>query len=299
MSIALRLSWRSKFGPPARAIPCKMLPCLAPGFGSRNDADARKRFDTDGDTLRAGDFNPRCPRRCVLCFGKIRRPGADHWRRTLWVAGALFVLTQLALAFAVMQFRDKGRPARFLSGNNTLEILCTLAALGLFLGLGTMGHQAWAGVRYTNPDARSLQVEVTGMQFQFQFRYPGPDGKFGKLDPSQISADSGNSIGIDATDPAGKDDIVTSTLAVPINRPVELLIRSQDVIHDFFVRELRLQQDAVPGLIVPVHFTADQIGRYDIVCTQLCGLGHQKMHAFLEVMSQGDFDNFLKQQAAQ
>jgi cytochrome c oxidase subunit 2 len=223
----------------------------------------------------------------------------EQFHRTLWVAGALFVLTQLALAFAVMQFRDKGRPARFLSGNNTLEILCTLAALGLFLGLGTMGHQAWAGVRYTNPDARSLQVEVTGMQFQFQFRYPGPDGKFGKLDPSQISADSGNSIGIDATDPAGKDDIVTSTLAVPINRPVELLIRSQDVIHDFFVRELRLQQDAVPGLIVPVHFTADQIGRYDIVCTQLCGLGHQKMHAFLEVMSQGDFDNFLKQQAAQ
>jgi cytochrome c oxidase subunit II len=220
-----------------------------------------------------------------------------QFHRTLWTAGVLFVLTQLALAFVAMKFRDKGRPARFLPGNNTLEILWAATSIAVFLGLGAMGHQAWAAVRYTSPDAGSLQVEVTGMQFQFQFRYPGPDGKFGKLDPAQISGDTGNYLGVDQNDPAGKDDIVTSILAVPVNRPVELLIRSQDVIHDFFVRELRLQQDAVPGLIVPVHFTADRVGRYDIVCTQLCGLGHQKMHAYLEVMTESDFENFLKQAA--
>jgi cytochrome c oxidase subunit 2 len=104
---------------------------------------------------------------------------------------------------------------------------------------------------------------------------------------------------LDPSDPAGKDDIVVPTLTVPVNREVELLIRSQDVIHNFFVRELRLQQDAVPGLIVPLHFTANKIGRYEIVCTQLCGLAHYRMRSFLDVVSDADYRNFLKQQEQQ
>jgi cytochrome c oxidase subunit 2 len=223
----------------------------------------------------------------------------SQFRRTLWLVGTLFVCAQLAFAFAVMRFRDRGQRARYLPGSNALETLWTAAAIVLFLGLGAMGHKAWAAMRYTQADSSPVQIEVTGMQFQFMFRYPGPDGKFGRLDPALISADTGNPLGIDPASPDGKDDIVVAhTLAVPVGRPVELLIRSQDVIHDFFVRELRLQQDAVPGLVVPVHFTADRIGKYDIVCTQLCGLGHQRMAAVLEVMSESDYENFLKQQAA-
>jgi cytochrome c oxidase subunit II len=224
----------------------------------------------------------------------------DHqYQLTLWLTGVLFVVTQLALAFFVLRFRDRGQRARFFVGNNTLETFWAAVAVVLFLGLGAVGRKAWAEVRYTGPEAGSIQVEVTGMQFQFVFRYPGPDGKFGRLDPALISADTGNPLGTDPNSPEGRDDIVTSgTLAVPVGRPVELLIRSQDVIHNFFVRELRLQQDAVPGLVVPVHFTPDRIGKYDIVCTQLCGLGHQKMHAFLQVMSESDYENFLRQQAA-
>ena len=88
------------------------------------------------------------------------------------------------------------------------------------------------------------------------------------------------------------------TLTVPVNRQVELLIRSQDVIHNFFVRELRLQQDAVPGMVIPIHFTAEKIGRYEVVCTQLCGLGHSRMHTYLDVVSDADYDAFLKSQAA-
>ena len=87
-------------------------------------------------------------------------------------------------------------------------------------------------------------------------------------------------------------------LTVPVNRPVELLLRSQDVIHNFFVRELRLQQDAVPGMMIPIHFTADRTGKYEIVCTQLCGLGHYKMHSFMNVVSESDYEQFLKIQAA-
>lgn len=223
----------------------------------------------------------------------------DHqYHTTLWVIGILFIAAQLALAVAVFLFRDRGQRARFLPGNVAIEIIGAAAALTIFLGLGFMGRKAWAAVRYSGPPTGSIQIEVTEMQFQFVFRYPGPDGQFGRIDTALISAATGNPLGIDPNSPEGRDDIVTGTLAVPVNRPIELLIRSQDVIHSFFVRELRLQQDAVPGMVIPVHFTPDKIGQYDIVCTQLCGLGHSKMHAVLKVMSEADYENFLKQQAA-
>lgn len=223
----------------------------------------------------------------------------DHqFHLTLWLAGVLFVFAQLGLAFAVLRFRDRGQRARFFPGNNILEIFWTSLAVVLFLGLGILGRRAWAAVRYTGPPSGSIQIEVTGMQFKFMFRYPGPDGKFGRIDPALIDAPGGNPLGIDPNSPEGKDDIVTGILAVPVGSPVELLIRSQDVIHSFFVRELRLQQDAVPGLVIPVHFTPDKIGIYDIVCTQLCGLGHQTMHATLKVLSESDYESFLRQQAA-
>jgi len=221
-----------------------------------------------------------------------------QYRLTLWVIGILFVASQLALALAVFLFRDRGQRARFLPGNVAIEIVGATAAIIIFLGLGFMGRKAWAAVRYAGPPTGSVQIEVTEMQFQFVFRYPGPDGQFGRIDPALISAATGNPLGIDPNSPEGRDDIVTGTLAVPVNRPIELLIRSQDVIHSFFVRELRLQQDAVPGMVIPIHFTPDKIGNYAIVCTQLCGLGHSKMHAVLQVMSESDYENFLKQQAA-
>ena len=224
----------------------------------------------------------------------------DHqYRLTLWVIGILFIAAQLALALAVLLFRDRGRHARFLPGNIALEIAGAAAAVIIFLGLGFMGRKAWAAVRYAGPPTGSLQIEVTEMQFQFVFRYPGPDGQFGRIDPALISAATGDPLGIDPNSPEGRDDIVTSgTLAVPVNQPIELLLRSQDVIHSFYVRELRLQQDAVPGLVIPIHFTPDEIGQYDIVCTQLCGLGHSKMHAVLKVVSETDYEKFLAQQAA-
>ena len=133
---------------------------------------------------------------------------------------------------------------------------------------------------------------------RYTFRYAGTDGKFGRLDLNLINAPAGNPLGLDPNDPAGRDDIVVPTLTVPVNRPVELLLRSQDVIHNFFVRELRFQQDSVPGMMIPIHFTANRIGQYEIVCTQLCGLGHNKMHSFLNVVSEPDYENFLQQRAA-
>jgi cytochrome c oxidase subunit II len=224
----------------------------------------------------------------------------DHqYDLTLYVTATVFILSQLGLAYAIFRFRDRGQRAAFSHGNNTMEVLWTGATIILFLGLGIVGRKAWADARFTDAGPGAIQIEATTNQFVFNFRYPGPDGKFGRLDPTKIDASVGNPLGIDPNDPAGKDDIVVPTLTVPVNRQVELLIRSQDVIHNFFVRELRLQQDAVPGLVVPVHFTADKIGQYEIMCTQLCGLGHYKMHSLLNVVSESDYQNFLKQQEQQ
>jgi cytochrome c oxidase subunit 2 len=223
----------------------------------------------------------------------------DHqYDMTLAVVATVFILSQLGLAFAIFRFRDRGQKVHFTRGNSTMEVIWTSATIILFVGLGLMGRKAWAEMRFTNAAPDAIQVEVTENQFVFNFRYPGPDGKFGRLDIRQISASTGNPLGIDQNDPAGKDDIVVPTLTVPVNHEVQLLIRSQDVIHNFFVRELRLQQDATPGMVVPLHFTANAIGQYEVVCTQLCGLGHSRMHSYLNVVSDADYDAFLKQQAS-
>jgi len=221
-----------------------------------------------------------------------------QYRLTLYVTGAIFILAQLGLAFAVFRFRNRGQRARFSHGSIAAEAMWIAVTIILFVGLGIFGRKAWADARFTTVPAGVLQVEVTESQFVFNFRYPGPDGKFGRLDPALVNAPAGNPLGLDPDDPAGRDDVVASVLTIPVNRPVELLLRSQDVIHNFFVRELRLQQDAVPGMVIPVHFTPERIGRYEIVCTQLCGLGHYKMRSFLDVVSAADYNRFLSRQAA-
>lgn len=244
----------------------------------------------------------------IFASGKWAPPAAitsvghliDHqYNLTLAVTATVFILSQLGLAWVVFRYRDRGQRAQYSHGNNTMEVLWTSATAILFIGLGLMGYKAWGAVRFTQAAPDAVLVEVTANQFVFNFRYPGPDGKFGKLDPQQISASTGNPLGIDANDPAGKDDIVVPTLTVPVNREIQLLIRSQDVIHNFYVRELRLQQDAVPGLVIPIHFVANQTGHYEIVCTQLCGLGHYRMRSFMDVVSQSDYEKFLKQQEQQ
>ncbi len=223
----------------------------------------------------------------------------DHqYNLTLYATGAAFILAQLGLAFAVFRFRDRGQRARFSRGNAAVDVLWTCAAMAVFLGLGILGRRSWSETLFAEPTAGAIQIEVTENQFNFTFRYAGADGKFGRLIPELISPATGNPLGLDGNDSAAKDDIVTSALTVPVDRPIELLIRSQDVIHNFFVRELRLQQDAVPGMIVPLNFTATQIGKYEIVCTQLCGLGHFRMRGYLSVVSAADYQSFLAQQAA-
>lgn len=222
----------------------------------------------------------------------------QQFMRTLVITGIVFVLSQIALAYAIFRFRDRGQRARYVEGHQAMEVVWTLATLVLFVGLGIYARSAWADVHFRSAAPGAMQVEVTGQQFAWSFRYPGPDGKFGRLKPELVNASGGNPVGLDPADPDGKDDVVVPVMAVPVNREVELLIRSQDVTHSFFVRELRLKQDAVPGMLIRVHFTATQPGQYEIPCAELCGLGHYRMRSFLTVMSDADFQKWLQEQAA-
>jgi cytochrome c oxidase subunit II len=222
----------------------------------------------------------------------------SQFHRTLVITGVVFVLAQLGLAWAVFRYRDQGQAATHFEGNNAFEVGWTLATIVLFVGLGLYAEGAWATVHFQEASPGDLQIEVTGQQFTWNFRYPGPDGKFGKLKPTLVSASTGNPLGLDRSDPDAKDDVVTPIIGVPVNREVELLIRSQDVTHSFFVRELRLKQDAVPGMIIHIHFTATETGEYELACAELCGLGHYKMRSVLKVMSDADFAQWMKDQLA-
>ncbi len=143
-----------------------------------------------------------------------------------------------------------------------------------------------------------MPVQVQSGQFAFYFRYPGPDGKFGPTHPDLINEANQNIFGLDPDhDPESKDDLVTAEMAIPVNREIRLLMHSKDVSHSFYVPALRIHQDFVPGLDLQLHFTATKVGRYEIVCSQLCGLGHYNMRAYLSVLSQADFDSWLKKQA--
>ncbi len=221
---------------------------------------------------------------------------------TFIICGIIFVLAQLGLAYLVWRYRDRGdrRAATYTRGNNRLEVTWTTAAAIVFIGLNLMGFRIWAAMHYTGPEPGALPIEVTGQQFQWYFRYPGPDGQFGPTHVELVNDSTGNYLGLDRTrDEASKDDIVTATLAIPVNRPIQLLLRSKDVTHAFFVRELRMKQDLVPGMVIPIHFTATRPGTYEIACAELCGLGHYRMRSFLQVMTQEDFDKWLQNMAAQ
>src|SRR5438067_9765537 len=231
-------------------------------------------------------------------------PAIDRQFTVTFIAmGVVFVLAQCTLGLFAWQYRDRGSASKveYSHGNIKLEVVWTTLTAILFIGLNLMGSPIWAAERFEPAKADAVPVEVTGMQFAWYFRYPGPDGKFAKTDPKLIDPSSGNeaALGIDTTDPAAKDDVVWGTMFVPVNREIDLTLRAVDVIHSFFVPSMRFKQDAVPGLAIRMHFTPITTGDYEIACAELCGLGHYKMHGMLKVVSQQDFDKWLAAREAE
>ena len=209
---------------------------------------------------------------------------------TFVLMGVIFLAAQLSLGYISWRYRDHSgaAPVKYSHGNTKLEIVWTVLTAILFIGLNLMGRPVWASQRFDPPEAGAVQVEVTGMQFAWYFRYPGPDGKYGATSPKLMDPSAGGeaAVGLNTSDPAAKDDVVTGTMYLPVNREVDLSLRAVDVIHSFFVPQLRFKQDTVPGLNIHMHLRPTVIGEYEIACAELCGLGHYKMHGMVHVVSQ-------------
>jgi len=222
---------------------------------------------------------------------------------TMISAGVLFVVSQFVLALFVWQYGDKGdgRPIKIFPGGATPMVLgATLLVGAEIVVLSLVGTKVWAGIFLSAPDPKSLRIDVQAEQFAFYFRYPGRDGTFGTMHPDLIDDGNNNFFGLDpANDTTSRDDIVSASLAIPVNQPILLTLHAKDVGHAFYVPELRLQQDFIPGLVIPLHFTATKVVKKEIVCTQLCGLGHYNMRAYMEVMPEKQFAQWMADQAAQ
>ncbi len=219
----------------------------------------------------------------------------DNFRLTLIITGVIFLAAQFALGYAILRYRNPDREPAGSEGNNKLEFIWTTAAAIVFVGLTLASTRIWAEAHLDKAPADALKIECLGKQFAWSFRYPGPDGKFGRTNIRQINDSNGNPFGIDEKDPAGKDDITTSAVRVPVNKPVVLMLKSRDVIHNFFVRELRLKQDLVPGMEIPISFTAEKPGSYEVACSELCGLGHHQMRTSLIVLEQAEYDRWIRE----
>lgn len=228
--------------------------------------------------------------------GSLHGIALDHLLR--WNLAAvfwLFILSNILLALGMIGRRRHPESASSPSVRLILfaEILPLIAVTGLYIWMAATGQHLWAASHeeLVAPDA--LPVEVTGVQFQWYFRYPGPDGAFGATRPTLVSAPSGNPLGLDAQDPHSLDDIVSPILVLPAGHPVDLRLRSLDVIHGFFIPGMRIKQDTIPGMVSHLQFTPLKPGTYPILCSQVCGLGHARMQARLQVVSPAEFQSWL------
>ena len=164
-----------------------------------------------------------------------------------------------------------------------------------FLLLFIFSIPFWATNIASIPEGKNLlEIHVVAQQFAWNVHYAGPDKKFGKVS-SKFLED--NTLGLDPDDPNVKDDITTmNQIYVPVDQTVLIRLTSKDVIHSIGIPAMRVKQDIIPGMSTFVWFTPNKIGQYDIVCSQLCGLGHYRMRALLNVLPKAEYDDWIQQQ---
>jgi len=218
-----------------------------------------------------------------------------------WLMLALFIGWIIYFFYAVWRFHHSRNPKADYHGvRNHASSYIELAVAGIeAILLIFVAVPLWAKAVDKYPPAdKSTVVQVVAQQYAWNFRYPGPDGIFGRQDMRFVS--STNVFGVDPLDPNSKDDIQTlNDLHVPINKPVILYVSSKDVIHSLKIISMRVCQDAIPGLRIPVWFTPTELGRYQINCAQLCGPGHSSMTGgYLTVVSQADYDKWIQSKSA-
>lgn len=214
---------------------------------------------------------------------------------TLLVTGSVFVAVNLFLAYTIIRFRyNKNRRSRYDPEDKKLEAWLTgLTTLGI-AALLAPGLVVWGAFVTVPEDAH--HVEVVGHQWHWAFRFPGEDGQFGAVHPRFINGD--NPLGLNPDDPRAQDDVIvhSPTVVLPVNQPVRLLLRSSDVLHNFKVANFRVKMDAVPGQTSYMWLTPTVVGEYDIICAQLCGIGHFAMRGTVRVVEQDEYEEWLATQ---
>jgi len=198
-------------------------------------------------------------------------------RLIFYVVGVFFVLAEGALfSFIIFYRRRRGGRAAYIRGETPRELAWVLVpvivVIGFDVAIDSSAKSVWDRVKMESPPA-ALTVKVEALQFGWEFTYPGPDGKFGTAD----------------------DLLQSNTLTVPAGQVISLIIGSKDVIHSFYVPELRLKQDAVPGREIPAWFEATTPGKYEIACSQLCGVSHFVMKGNLHVLTPEDYQKWVSQ----
>ena len=193
-----------------------------------------------------------------------------------YITAVTFILVTVLMVVFLIIYRDKGgRRATYSHGNTTLEIIWTIIPAAILIVLAFMSASTWAKVKRYVPDT-DFEVRVTAKQFNWEISYAGPDRKLGTDDDVKFDND----------------------LHVPVNKPIRLMISSNDVIHSFFIPNLRLKQDAVPGRVITAWFEATKPGKYELPCAELCGFGHSGMKGWLFVHTPEEYQKWADENLA-
>lgn len=211
---------------------------------------------------------------------------------TFWVTGFVFVAINCFMAYAVVRYRyRKGRRAAYEPENKKLEWWLTgLTTLGVVAMLAP-GLFVWA--RFVDVPKEASVIEAIGQQWNWSFRFPGKDGVLGTVDSKYVSIE--NPFGINTDDRNAQDDVLIAgnEVHLPVDKPVKVLLRSKDVLHNFTVPQFRVKMDLVPGMVPYIWFTPTRTGKFEILCEELCGIGHFAMRGSVVVEDQAAFHTWL------
>jgi len=214
---------------------------------------------------------------------------------TFWIGGGVFIAVCLFMIYCVFKFSYKeGRKVEYKPEDNKLEIILTVATTLGVAALLAPGLIVWN--QYINTPPNAINIEVMARQWGWQYRLPGEDGKLGTS--NMVNINDQNPFGINLDDQNGRDDILIQSdeLHLKTNRPVKILLRSTDVLHNFYVPQFRAKMDAVPGLITYYWFEPNKEGDYEVLCAEYCGIGHYGMRAKVVVDNEENYEKWLEQQ---
>ena len=199
----------------------------------------------------------------------------------LFITGAVFLITEATLIWFLIKYRHReGRKAEYIHGNVTAEVVWTAVPFVIVVGIALASRGVWASIKDPSTfPADAMELIVTAKQFEWNVTYPGSDNQLG----------------------TGDDFTVRNRMDIPVNRPVRITLMAEDVIHSFWLREMRVKQDAVPGMEIPIWFEATETGEFPIGCAELCGTGHTRMRGTLTVHDAAGYQDWLteRQRAAQ